>query len=70
MGSSVGPLVPPPLFQNLRRLAAGRRAHSMPGHVDLVVRKRTAVSMAVTLEAIDLTLRYVSWSFEGSTRLG
>lgn len=50
------PLVDPAPFQELRNLAASRRAYSVQSHVDYILRNHVTSNVAVTLEGLDLSI--------------
>jgi len=50
------PLVPPTPFQDLRYLAACRRAYNIPSHVEYTLRRHVTSSVAVSVEAVSLNL--------------
>ena len=57
-GSSTqqSPFARVPHFQDLRYLAACRKAYRVPSHVDFVLRQHVAVNLAITVEEVELRL--------------
>jgi hypothetical protein len=43
-------------FGHLRYLAACRRAYNIPSHVEMILRERSAINVAVTMEGVEIQL--------------